>query len=163
MATATYIPASAPRGVTERIRRLRGIAWLLDSSIPLPGGYRIGLDAVIGLVPGIGDAVSALLSAYILNEARNLGAPRSVLMRMTANVAIDTLIGSIPFAGDLFDATFKANLRNLDLLERYHRDPVASRRNSLWFGIGFTMLLVLIVAAMIGIPVLIVAGLVKLF
>jgi len=163
MATVTYIPASVPRDITERIRRLKGLAWLLDNSIALPGGYRIGLDAIIGLVPGIGDAIGALLSTFILNEARALGAPKSVLMRMTANVVIETLVGSIPFAGDLFDAAFKANLRNLELLEQYHFDPAVSRRNSVWFGIGFTLLLILIVAAMIGIPLLIVAGLVKLF
>ena len=163
MATATYIPASVPRDAGERLRRLRGIAWLLDNSIPLPGGYRIGIDAIIGLVPGIGDAIGALLSAFILNEARSLGAPRSVLMRMTGNVALETLIGAIPFAGDLFDAAFKANMRNLALLERYHLDPTGSRRNSAWFVVGFSALLVLIVAAMVGIPLLIIAGLVKLF
>jgi len=163
MAIATYIPASVPRDAPERLRRLKGIAWLLDNSIPLPGGYRIGLDAVIGLVPGIGDAIGALLSAFILNEARSLGAPRSVLMRMTGNVILETVIGSIPFAGDLFDAAFKANMRNLALLERYHLDPVTSRRNSTWFVVGYSALLVLMVAAMIGIPILLIAGLVKLF
>ena len=163
MATATYIPANVPRDAPERLRRLRSIAWLLDNSIPLPGGYRIGLDAVIGLVPGIGDAIGALLSAFILNEARSLGAPRSVLMRMTGNVIFEAVVGSIPFAGDVFDAAFKANMRNLALLERYHLDPVGSHRNSIWFVIGFSVLLILTVAAMIGIPLLIIAGLVKLF
>ena len=163
MAIATFIPASVPRDAPERLRRLKGIAWLLDNSIALPGGYRIGLDAVIGLIPGIGDAIGALLSAFILNEARSLGAPRSVLMRMTGNVILETVIGSIPFAGDLFDAAFKANMRNLALLERYHLDPVASRRSSTWFVVGYSALLVLMVAAMIGIPILLIAGLVKLF
>lgn len=163
MRTATIIPATAPLDAAERLRRLRGIAWLLDNSIPLPGGYRIGLDAVIGLVPGIGDAIGALLSAYILNEARSLGAPRSVLMRMAGNVLTETVIGAIPFAGDLFDAAFKANMRNLALLERYHLDPTGSRRNSRWFVLGFSSLLLLVVAAMIAIPVLLIAGIVRLF
>jgi len=163
MATATYIPASVPRDAVERIRRLRALAWLLDNSIPLPGGYRIGLDAIIGLVPGIGDAIGALFSTFILNEARLLGAPKSVLMRMTANVVIETVIGAIPFAGDLFDAAFKSNMRNLALLEQYRLDPTASRRNSVWFGIGFSVLLIAILAAMIAIPVLLIVGLAKLF
>src|SRR5690606_17510045 len=91
----------------ERIKRLRALAWLMDNSIPLPGGFRIGIDALIGLFPGIGDAIGAVISTYIINEARDMGAPRSVLLRMMSNVAIDTVIGAIPFAGDLFDAGFK--------------------------------------------------------
>src|SRR5688572_26569735 len=93
----------------ERMQRLRALAWLLDNSIPLPGGFRIGVDALLGLIPGIGDAMGALISAYIVNEARNMGAPRSVLLRMMGNVMLETMIGAIPFAGDLFDAAYKAN------------------------------------------------------
>jgi hypothetical protein len=163
MKTATLISAADSPDTVERLRRLRGIAWLLDNSIPLPGGYRIGLDAVIGLVPGIGDAVGALVSAYIVNEARSLGAPKSVLLRMMANVIIETLIGSIPFAGDIFDAAFKANSRNLALLARYQLDPIGSRRNSRLFVFGFTLLLALLVVLMIAIPVLIVWAIVQMF
>lgn len=163
MQTVTVIPAGTPLPDADRLRRLRGIAWLLDNSIALPGGYRIGIDAVIGLVPGIGDAIGALLSAYILNEARSLGAPRSVLMRMTGNIVIETVIGSIPLAGDLFDAAFKANMRNIALLERYHFDPQGARRNGRWFMAGFSILLTVLVATMIAIPVLVIAGIVKLF
>lgn len=161
MKTATYIPA-ADSNSAERVQRLRTLAWLLDNSIPLPGGYRIGVDALIGLVPGIGDAIGALLSAYIVNEARALGAPRSVLLRMMGNVMIETVIGSIPFAGDLFDAAFKANSRNLALLGRYQLDPIGSRRSSRWFVIGFSSLLALCVALMVAIPVLVVLGIVQL-
>lgn len=146
----------------ERLQRLRSIAWLLDNSIPLPGGMRIGLDAIIGLVPGIGDAIGAVISAYIINEARALGAPRSVLLRMTGNVMIETIIGAIPFAGDLFDAAYKSNMRNLALLERYTLDPTGSRRSSRLFVFGFSLLLALLVFAMIAIPVLIVIGIVNL-
>ena len=80
----------------ERTKRLRTLAWLMDNSIPLPGGFRIGLDAIIGLVPGIGDAIGAVISAYIINEARGMGAPRSVLFRMMSNVMIETVIGADP-------------------------------------------------------------------
>lgn len=162
MKTATATSHFSDASRRERLERIRGIAWLLDNSILLPGGYRIGLDAVIGLVPGIGDAVGALLSAYILNEARALGAPRSVLLRMTLNVLLETVVGAVPFAGDLFDAAFKANMRNLALLERYHATPAASRRQSRWFLAGFTVLLVLVVATMIAVPILIVLGVVHL-
>jgi hypothetical protein len=146
----------------ERLQRLRSIAWLLDNSIPLPGGMRIGLDAIIGLVPGIGDAIGAVISAYIINEARSLGAPKSVLLRMTGNVMIETIVGAIPFAGDLFDAAYKANMRNLALLERYQLDPSGSRRSSRLFVFGFSLLLALLVIAMVAIPVLIVIGIVNL-
>lgn len=162
MTTATYIPKASSNSA-ERIQRLRALAWLLDNSIPLPGGYRIGVDALIGLVPGIGDAIGALISAYIVNEARTLGAPRSVLLRMMSNVMIETVIGAIPFAGDLFDAAFKANSRNLALLARYQLDPVGSRRGSRWFVVGFSLLLALCVALMIAIPVLVVMAIVRLF
>lgn len=111
-------------------KRLRRLAWLLDSSIPLPGGYRIGLDGLIGLVPGIGDAAGALASSYIVVEAGRLGASKALLLRMGFNVFIETLIGAIPFAGDLFDLVYKANLRNLALLERHVRDPVRQRKSN---------------------------------
>lgn len=123
---------------------------------------RIGLDAVIGLVPGIGDAIGAVISAYIINEARSMGAPTSVLLRMTGNVMIETIVGAIPFAGDLFDAAYKANMRNLALLERYELDPSGSRRSSRLFVFGFSLLLALLVIAMVAIPVLIVIGIVNL-
>lgn len=163
MKTATVISAAHASQASERIQRLRSLAWLLDNSIPLPGGFRIGLDALIGLVPGLGDAVGALISAYIVNEARALGASRSVLLRMLGNVIIETVIGSIPFAGDLFDAAFKANTRNLALLARHQLDPVGSRRSSRLFVVGFSLLLAAVVMVLIAIPVLIVAAIVKMF
>ena len=161
--TGTVISPNGSADSTERARRLRTIAWLMDNSIPLPGGFRIGVDALIGLVPGVGDAIGALISAYIINEARSMGAPRSVLLRMMSNVMIETLIGAIPFAGDLFDAAFKANSRNLALLAQYQLDPVGSRRGSRLFVVGFFLLLALLVALMIAIPVLIVLGIAQLF
>jgi hypothetical protein len=147
----------------ERIKRLRSLAWLMDNSIPLPGGLRIGIDAIIGLVPGIGDAIGALISAYIVNEARDMGAPRSVLLRMMGNVMIETVIGAIPFAGDLFDAAFKANSRNLALLAQYQLDPARSRRGSRLFVAAFFLLLLLMVVVLIAIPVLVILGIAKLF
>ena len=156
--------ANNPRRIeSERLRRLRSLAWLLDNSIPLPGGFRVGLDAVIGLVPGVGDAIGGLISAYLINEARMMGAPRSVLMRMTGNVLLETIIGVIPFAGDLFDAAYKANTKNLALLERYELDPTGSRRSSRLFVFGFSLLLILLVLVIVAIPVLVVMGIAQLF
>jgi hypothetical protein len=153
----------AAPGAAERLRRLRSVAWLMDNSIPLPGGMRIGADALIGLIPGIGDAIGALISAYLINEARSMGASRSVLLRMTGNVLIETVIGSIPFAGDLFDAAFKANMRNLALLEAYALNPVASRRKSRWFVFGFSLLMLLLIITVIAVPVLVIVAIVQLF
>lgn len=155
-----------PRGATntqERMARLRSIAWLLDNSIPLPGGYRIGIESVIGLIPGVGDAIGAVLSAYIVNEARALGAPRSVLLRMTGNIMLETVIGAVPIVGDLFDMGFKANMRNLALLDRYTLDPTRSRRDSRWFVAGFGVAMLLIILLIVALPILIIAGLIQLF
>jgi hypothetical protein len=162
MKTATVIPTVRLDG-RDRLQRLRSLAWLLDNSIPLPGGFRIGLDAVIGLVPGIGDAIGALFSAFILNEARLLGAPRSVLMRMSGNVLLETVVGSIPFVGDLFDMGFKANMRNIALLERHHLDPVGTRRGSRLFVVLFTLFLIALIALIVAIPVLLVIAIVRMF
>lgn len=163
MKTTTYDAMLDVPDTTERIRRLQSLAWLLDNSIVLPGGYRIGVDALIGLIPVFGDAVGALISAYVVNEARSIGVPRSVLSRMVANVAIEAVLGSIPFAGDLFDAAFKANSRNLALLTRYHADPLRSRRQSRLFVFGITLAMISIVVLMIAIPIFIVVAVLKMF
>ena len=100
--------------------RLEKLAFLLDSAFVIPGiGRRVGLDAVMGLVPIVGDFAGVALSSYILYEARRLGVPKHVLGRMAMNVAFDGVIGIVPLAGDLFDAAFKANLRNVRLLRKH--------------------------------------------
>lgn len=99
----------------------------MDAAIAIPGTrVRLGWDAVLGLVPGGGDLVSAMISAYIVAEAGRLGMPPGGLARMVANVAIDTVLGSLPVAGDLFDVLWRANLRNVALLERHLGLPPAS-------------------------------------
>lgn len=101
-------------------RRLQRIAKLMDSQVRVPGlGLRIGADAVLGLVPGVGDALSGLIGAYLIYEAHRLGIPRSAVLRMVANTAIDTAIGAIPFAGDIWDFFFRANDRNMQILARH--------------------------------------------
>ena len=112
-------------------RRLGRMAWLLDSAIQIPGTrFRIGLDAIVGLVPGFGDIVGVLLSSYIVREAARAGAPTSVLLHMAWNVAVEGVVGMIPFAGDVFDAAWKANQRNVALLEAHSREPQRTERSS---------------------------------
>jgi hypothetical protein len=107
----------------QTLLRLRRLATLLDTAIRLPGGIRVGADAIIGLAPGIGDAITTVLAAYIVAEAWRLGVPKRVVLRMAANVAIDGLVGAVPVLGDIFDVAFKANIRNVALLERHLGAP----------------------------------------
>ncbi len=101
-------------------RRLARIAQFMDNSIRVPFvGWRIGWDAVLGLIPGAGDVAGALVSAYIVYVAWRLGVPARGLARMAGNIGIETLGGSVPLLGDVFDAAFKANIRNLALAEKY--------------------------------------------
>src|SRR5580765_501659 len=103
-----------------RIARIDALARLLDTAFVIPGtNIRFGLDALIGLVPGIGDAITTVMSLYIVNEARALGAPRLLIARMLGNVALDGLVGAIPVLGDAFDVAFRANRRNMALLLGY--------------------------------------------
>jgi hypothetical protein len=101
----------------DSLARITLLAQVMDSAFFIPGlNRRIGLDSIIGLVPGVGDAISAALSSYIIWEAHQLGLPRWKIARMIGNVAIDTAVGAIPLAGDLFDVYFKANMRNLRII-----------------------------------------------
>jgi len=111
----------------ERIARIDALATLLDTAIVIPGTQiRFGLDAVIGLIPGIGDVITTIMALFIVSEARALGAPPLVIARMIANVALDGVVGAVPLAGDVFDAAFRANRRNMALL-RAHLDNVEGR------------------------------------
>ncbi len=102
------------------LHRIQQLADLLDSRFRIPGTrWNIGLDGLIGLIPGIGDAATGLVSLAIVAWAARLGAPKSVLLRMLANVGADVALGSVPIVGDLFDIGFKANRRNADLLLRF--------------------------------------------
>ena len=114
-----------------RVERLRRLAVLLDDSIPIPGTrFRIGVESIVGLIPGAGDLAGGAFSLYILLQAARMGVPRPLLVRMGTNLVIDVVVGAVPVLGDLFDAGFKANLRNLALLERHADRPVASTRSS---------------------------------
>ena len=102
------------------LARVEAVARIMDRMFEIPGTkVRIGLDAIIGIVPIIGDLISQVISSYIIWEARQLGVSRFTLARMMANSAIDTVVGIIPFAGDAFDIYFRANLKNLALLKAH--------------------------------------------
>jgi Domain of unknown function (DUF4112) len=112
-----------------RLKRMRQLSRVLDSAFLIPGTkQRVGLDPILGLIPGGGDTVSAALSSYIIVEAALMGLPRSALMRMVLNLAIDTIAGSVPILGDIFDLASKANLRNMQIVENHIKTPNASAK-----------------------------------
>lgn len=108
----------------ERLQRVERLARWMDARWTIPGTrWRMGLDGIMGLVPGIGDTLGALIACYIVYQAQELGAPRSLRMRMAANILIDLMVGSVPLVGDIFDVAWKANLRNLRLLQKFMASP----------------------------------------
>ena len=113
-------PADAlQRRPVDARTRVHRLARLMDSSIRLPGGFRLGIDGLIGLVPGVGDLAAAGASFYIIAQAARAGVPARALARMVLNGLLDALVGAIPLLGDVFDVTFKANLRNARLMDAY--------------------------------------------
>jgi uncharacterized protein YjeT (DUF2065 family) len=141
----------------DPLARARALTRLLDSAAGIPGtSLRFGLDPILGLVPGLGDVAGAVLSGYVVLLASRHGAPTTVIVRMLGNVVIDTVGGTVPVIGDLFDAGWKANSRNLALLERHLGQPGATKRASravVWLtvaalvllGVGAVMIATLIV------------------
>ena len=139
----------------DPLARARTLARLLDSAVRVPGtGIRFGADAVIGLIPGLGDIGGAALAGYLVILAQRLGVPRSVVLRMLANVAVDTLGGTVPLIGDLFDVAYKSNLRNVALLERALERPAATTRTSRLMVAGTILGIALLVAGGLVITVL---------
>ena len=134
-------------GQVQRLKALKHVSRLLDSAFVLPGtNIRFGLDPRLGLVPGLGDLASPLFTIALLWQSRDLGIPRVVQLRMIFNVAIDALVGLLPLAGDFFDFAWKANDRNLALLERYayeQRRPSAGD----WVFVVSLMALLVVIAA----------------
>lgn len=108
--------ALVDRGDEAAVRRMRTVAYLLDDSVPIPGTrFSVGIDPLLGVLPVSGDVVGAGLSLYIVAESARLGVSTPTLLRMLANVSLDLAAGSVPVAGTLFDAAWKANKRNLEL------------------------------------------------
>jgi hypothetical protein len=147
-------PRSGGRGRESDLAEMEVIAWLLDSSIAIPGtGRRIGVDAIVGFIPGLGDLLSGGLGIFVVIRGAMLGLPRVVLVRMLANVGIDFVIGAIPVIGDIFDLWFKSNQRNVSLAKRYIAEPDASTRGQWLFVlviVGAQLLFMLGVVWVIG-------------
>lgn len=144
----------------DRLARARTLTNLLDNAVRVPGtSMRFGLDPVLGLIPGLGDVAGAAMSGYVVLLASQLGAPTAVIVRMLGNVVIDTVGGTLPVLGDLFDAGWKSNSRNLALLERHLGQPESTKRASravvwltvaalLLLGIGSVVVAVLLIRAL---------------
>lgn len=114
------VSGASVRSQEDLLREIDNLSWLLDSQWRLPGtGFRFGMDAVAGLVPGIGDAATGLVSAWLVWRASKFDVPAHVLARMVGNVGLDFLVGAIPIVGSLFDFAFKANRRNVALLRSH--------------------------------------------
>lgn len=141
------------------LQRIRTLTHILDNAIPIPGTtHRIGLDPIIGLVPGGGDTVGTLLSAYIVLEALRFNLPKETLVRMVSNLALDGVLGTMPLLGDLFDLGWKANSQNLALLEEHAAHPDDSRAADR----GFVIFIAVVVVAMALLITLLIATLISL-
>jgi hypothetical protein len=139
--------SETPAPALVRIERIRQAATVLDAAIPIPGTkYSFGIDAVIGLVPGLGDAVGVVFASMILYQAFRLGASKRLLTRMLYNVGVDGILGAIPLLGDWHDVVWKANVKNVDLLERQLQHPDKTARASGWF-------LLIVLGAVVGMGV----------
>ncbi|PSB21681.1 DUF4112 domain-containing protein [Phormidesmis priestleyi ULC007] len=140
-----------PDSKTASLQRLRSIAHILDNAIPIPfTPYRVGIDPIVGLIPGGGDLVMAGFSVYIVWESARLGLPRSTVTQMVSNLVFDTLAGTVPVAGDLLDVTWKANSKNIRLLEAHLDSPQHQKKANQGFVLlllfGFLLLVVSIAA-----------------
>jgi len=161
MTTPTTRTTTTPGTTTDPLARARVLARLLDSAAGVPGtGIRFGLDPVLGLIPGLGDVAGAALSGYLVLLGARLGAPRAVVARMVLNVGIDAVVGAVPVLGDLFDVAWKANTRNLALLDRALERPAAARASSAAVVGGAVLALTLIAVAGVALAVVVVRALV---
>lgn len=132
------------------LRRLRRLSHLLDNAIGIPGTpVRFGIDPILGLVPGIGDFLGSALSIYIVVEAARWGIPRTALVKMVSNILFDTVFGTVPVIGDFADVAWKANVKNIVLLEEHLDLPPQQRQATNWWFI--TLLIVGLLLVVIGV------------
>jgi hypothetical protein len=132
------------------VEQLEALAWLLDSSIPVPGlPFRVGLESLLGLIPVVGDAIGALISSYILMVGAKMGVPRVTLMRMGLNVLVEAAVGVVPVLGDVFDFAWKANKKNVELLRKHVENPSHARKAD-WVFAAIFIVTVAAVLALLG-------------
>ena len=145
-----------------KLQRLRQLSYLWDNSFAIPGtNFRVGLEALIGLLPFGGDILGMAFSTYILLQAAQMGLPKRILMRMVFNVVLDGVAGSVPILGDLFDSTWKANTKNVNLLEAHLRSPQQSRNASKWFFVLPLVVLLLVILTVSAVGVFVIFLLLK--
>jgi len=145
-----------------RLQRLRRLSNLLDNAIGIPGTrYRIGLDPIIGLIPGGGDTVGMLLSSTIVMEAARMGATKAVLGQMVFNILLETVAGTVPLIGDIFDVAWKSNVKNIVLLEDHLEIAHPNRPRNQWFALLLLSGLFLVFAACLTVSVLLLRWLIQ--
>ena len=136
--------------IEQSKEKLNRLAWLMDNSFRIPGTQiRFGLDGLIGLIPGVGDALGAIISSHILTQAAHMGAPKSLLLKMAFNIGLDAILGVIPVLGDVSDFIWKANQRNVKLLSDYIEQPERTVTHSRFF-VGILGLLAFGLVALVG-------------
>ncbi|MEB3339399.1 DUF4112 domain-containing protein [Okeania sp.] len=138
---------------TAKVKQLRQLSDLLDNAIRVPGtSLGVGLDPLLGLIPGGGDVLGGLISVYIVFSAAKMGLPKETLTRMASNIVFDSLVGIVPVIGDLFDVAWKANSKNMDLLESHLKSPQVSKKadSSFIFLLLGGLILFVIVIAILG-------------
>lgn len=125
------------------MKRLDRLAWIMDDFINIPGTrFKVGFDPLLGFLPWLGDAAGSIVSSFMLSEASRLGAPKSLLLKMAFNILVDALLGILPLVGDLFDFGWKANRRNVQLLENYLEKPEKTVMESRLFVAALIVLIV---------------------
>lgn len=123
----------------------QGLAQLMDAAFKIPGTkIRLGVDGILGLLPVVGDLIGSAIGGYIVLIASHLGVPRAVIWRMVWNLGVDAVIGFIPLVGDLLDISWKANLKNVTLLEQALTNPEAARKKSIWALLGIVSVVILL-------------------
>lgn len=139
------------------IQRLRKLSRLLDNAIAIPGTkFRIGLDPIIGLIPGAGDFIGTALSAYIVIEAARLGLPKQTLGKMVYNIVLESVVGAVPIVGDWFDFAWKANVKNIELLESHLGVAQESQKASWWFILLLVVGLFMLCIGLVSLSVLLI-------
>ncbi len=137
------------------LRRLRQISHLLDNAIPIPGTkYRIGLDPILGLIPGGGDVIGSIFAGYVVFKSAQMGVPQETLVKMAANIVFDTVAGTVPVAGDLLDFAWKANVKNIELLDAHLGSPEQGKKADWLFVAALLLGLILIVGGVIFLSVM---------
>ncbi len=141
----------------DRAAGIRTLARMLDSAVKIPGtGIRVGADSVFGLIPVVGDIAGAALSGYIVLASARLGAPASTIVRMMVNIGVDTLVGSVPILGDMFDVGWRANMRNVELLDSHLVDAPGTTKANRWVTAAVLLALALLAIGAVWLSVAII-------